>query len=112
MEVIQFPLAKDPLDFDGIAIKFDIEKQLATWAAIFASIQFAVRFCSFNHVEAEKTVDGLLDRGDAGLLDNMSADWMDDIGRLEAIIAIMKSAAARVDISKDRALARTRRIGE
>jgi hypothetical protein len=109
MKNIQFRPAKGLLDFDGIDIKLDIKQQRENWAALFASMQFAVRFCSFNYVEAEKTVREFLDGGEGDMLDRMVSDWADHIGRLEALTAIMKSAAARVEISKDRALARTKR---
>jgi hypothetical protein len=109
MEVIQFPTIKGPLDFDGMGIEIDVEEQRKNWNATFTSAQTALRFCNLDHVKAVETVRKCLD---ADVLDEMIADWRDAIGFLGAAIAIMKAADYRAEISKDRALARTKRSGK
>ncbi|MGI8570386.1 MAG: hypothetical protein ACR2KT_15715 [Methylocella sp.] len=89
-----------------MGIEIDVAEQRESWGAIFTSAQFALRFCNFDHVEAEKAVHRSLDGGDIGLFDKMSADWVDDVGRLEALIETMKVAHARLAISNERVLAR------
>jgi hypothetical protein len=49
------------LDFDGMGIKFDVERERKSWAATFTSVQTALRFCNLDHVEAGKTVRKFID---------------------------------------------------
>ncbi|MGH6794293.1 MAG: hypothetical protein ACREDD_05150 [Methylocella sp.] len=84
------------------ASKIDVEKHRESWAAIFTSAQLALRFCNFDHIEAEAAVRRALDAGDDDQLDIMSANWEDDVKRLEALIAIMKEARMRAAVSKNR----------
>jgi hypothetical protein len=61
MSVIQFPPAKGLLDFDGMGIEINVEKQRKDWAATFFCVQTAVRFCNFGHVKAEEIARDSLD---------------------------------------------------
>jgi hypothetical protein len=105
MEVIQFPSRKSPLDFDGMGIKIDVEKQCESWDSAFTSVQTALRFCNFDHVEAEKAA-----LVDSDILDEMGAHWAESVEYLRSIVATMKAALVRLEISKDRALGRTRQM--
>ncbi|MGH6840155.1 MAG: hypothetical protein ACREDT_15470, partial [Methylocella sp.] len=100
-EIIQFPQAKDP-EFDGLGIAIDVEKWRKTWADTFASAQFAMRFCNFDHVEAERAVRRALDAGDDDLFNEMASDWEIDVEYLEAIIMMIKDARARLEVSQNR----------
>jgi hypothetical protein len=110
MEVIQFPPAKGLLDFDGIGIKTDVGKQRKNWAAVFIDLQFALRFCNMDHAEAEEIARDSLDEDGGWLIDKLGSDWTESVEYLEAVVAIMKAALARLQISEDRALGRKRRI--
>jgi len=61
MTVIPFAPAKGLLDFDGMGIKIDVEKQREEWRTTFTDVQTAVRFCNLDHVEAGKTVRKFID---------------------------------------------------
>jgi hypothetical protein len=106
MEVIQFPPAKGLLDFDGMGIKIDIEKQRESWATTFTSAQTALRFCNLDHVEAGKTTRKMID---SDILDETGSRWAESVEYLESIVATMKAALVRLEISEDRALGRTKR---
>ena len=112
MKVIQFPPAKDPLAFDGMGMKIDIEQQRESWSTTFIIVQTAARFCNFNHVKAEETVRNSLAKDGGWFIDKADSNWADTIDYLEAVIAIMKAALARLEISKDRVLVRTKRKGK
>jgi hypothetical protein len=107
MEVIQFQPAKGPLDFDGMGIKIDVEEQREIWATTFTSVQTVLRFCNLDHVEAEKTVHKFID---FDILDETGSRWTESVEYLESIVATMKAALARLEVSEDRALGRKRRI--
>jgi hypothetical protein len=109
MEVIQFPPAKGLLDFDGMSIKFDVEKQRESWASTFMGVQTALQFCSFGHVKAEETARNSLDEDGGWLIDKLGSHWAESVEYLEAVVAIMKAALARLEISEDRVLGRTNR---
>ncbi|MGH6846448.1 MAG: hypothetical protein ACREC0_03100 [Methylocella sp.] len=105
-EIIQFPRTKGAHEFEGIDTKIDVEKQRQNWNAMFTSAQFALRFCNFDHVEAEAAVRRTLDASDDHVFNAMADDRADDIERLETLAAIMKEAGARLAISK----AKTRKV--
>jgi hypothetical protein len=105
MEVIQFPSAKGLLDFDGMSIKIDVEQQRESWAATFTSVQTALRFCNLDHVEARKMVLKLID---LDILDETGVRWVESVEYLESIVATLKAALARLEVSEDRALGRRR----
>lgn len=107
MEVIQFPPAKGPLDFDGMGLKIDVEQQRESWGSTFTTVQFALRFCNLDHVEAGKMVRRFID---SDILDETGSRWMESVEYLESIVAIMKAALVRLEVSEDRALGRKRRI--
>ena len=100
MTVIQFPPANWPLDFDGMGIKIDIKKQGESWDAAFMIVQFALRFCNMDYVEAGKTVRTF----EADELDALRSDWTETVEYLESIVAIMKAALARLEASEGRAV--------
>src|ERR1700730_7784641 len=106
MEVIQFP-AKGLLDFDGMGIKIDVEKERESWAATFTSVQTALRFCNLDYVEAGKMVRKFID---LDILDETGSRWTESVEYLESIVATMKAALVRLEVSEDRALGRKRRI--
>ena len=106
MEVIQFPPPKGPLNFDGMGIKIDVEKERESWAATFTSVQTAVRFCNLDYAEAGKTVRNFID---ADILDETGSCWLESVEFLEAVVEIMKAALVRLEVSEDRALGRRRR---
>jgi hypothetical protein len=85
MEIIQFKPAKGLLDFDGIGIKIDVEKQRKYWSAAFADVQTAVHFCNLNYVEAEEMVREFIA---ADILDPAGSHWTDTVEYLEAIVEI------------------------
>jgi hypothetical protein len=107
MEVIQFPPAKGPLDFDGMGIEIDVEEQRENWATTFMHVQTALRFCNLDYVEAEKMVRKFTD---LDILDETGSRWTDSVEYLESIVATMKAALARLEVSEDRASGRKRRI--
>jgi len=89
-------------------IKIDVEKQRKSWASTFASVQMALRFCNLDHVKAEKAARAFID---ADILDETGSHWVESIEYLESIVATMKAALARLEVSEARALGRTRRSG-
>src|ERR1700730_7733423 len=105
MEVIQFP-AKGLLDFDGMGIKIDVEKERESWGATFTSVQTALRFCNLDYAEAGKMVRKFID---ADILDETGSRWAESVGYLEEDLAIMKADLVRLEVSEDRALGRKRR---
>jgi hypothetical protein len=107
MEVIQFPLAKGLLDFDGMGIKIEVEEQRKSWGATFTCVQTALLFCNLDHAKAEKAARAFIN---ADILDETGSQWADTIDYLEATVAIMKAALVRLEVSEDRALRRKRRI--
>ncbi|MDQ6868826.1 MAG: hypothetical protein M3178_10635 [Pseudomonadota bacterium] len=107
MEVIQFPPAKGLLDFDGMGIEIDVKQQNDDFNALFTSVQLALRFCNLDYVEAGKMVRKFID---ADLLDETGSRWAESVEYLEAIVATMKAALVRLEVSEDRALGRKRRI--
>ena len=106
MEVIQFQPAKRLLDFDGMGIKIDVEQQRDDFNALFTSVQTALRFCNLDYVEAGKAVRTFID---LDILDETGVRWTESVEYLESIVATMKAALARLEVSEDRALGRTRR---
>jgi hypothetical protein len=106
MEVVQFPPAKGLLDFDGMGIKIDVDEQRKNWGAAFTDVPTAARFCNLDHVEAGKTTRKMID---SDILDETGSRWTESVEYLEAIVAIMKAALARLEISEDRVLGRKRR---
>jgi hypothetical protein len=110
MEVIQFPPAKGLLDFDGMGIKIDVEKQRKDWAATLFCVQTALSFCNMDHAEAEKIARDSLDEDGGSFIDETGSNWAESVEYLEAIVAIMKAALARLEISEDRAMGRKRKI--
>ena len=106
MEVIQFPPAKGLLYFDGLGSKIDVEEQRESFAAIFTSVQVALHFCNKDHVKAEKAARALID---ADVLDVMRSDLVESVEYLESVVAIMRAALARLEISEERALRATRK---
>jgi hypothetical protein len=109
MEVIQFPTIKGLLDFDGMGIKIDVEEQRANWSATFTKVQTALRFCNLDYVGAEKVVREFID---ADILDETGVRWTESVEYLESIVATIKAALVRLEVSEDRALARTKRSGK
>jgi hypothetical protein len=107
MEVIQFQPAKGLLDFDGMGIKIDVEEQREIWGTTFMNMQTALRFCNLDHVEAEKMVRKFID---LDILDETGSRWTESVEYLESIVATMKAALVRLEVSEDRALGRKRRI--
>src|ERR1700736_1981740 len=103
MTVIQFPSAKGLLDFDGMGIKIDVEQQRDDFNALFPSVQTALRFCNLDYVEAGRRVRELID---ADILDETGSRWTESVEYLESIVATMKAALARLEVSEDRALGR------
>lgn len=101
--IIEFPQTKDPLDFAGMGIKIDVEKQRESWDAAFTSVQTALRFCNFDRMEAEKAVREF---GTDGLVEALGSDWAESIDYLEAVVATMKAAVVRLATCEDRVLAR------
>jgi hypothetical protein len=57
-------------------------------------------------VDAGKLVRKVID---AGILDEKGSRWAESVEYLESIVATMKSALARLEVSEDRALGRKRR---
>jgi len=110
MEVIQFTPAKGLLDFDGMGIEIDVEKQRESWASTFTCVQTALRFCNFDYVEAEDMARNSIDEDGGGLIDETVSHWTESVEYLEAVVAMMKAALARFEISEDRALGRKRKI--
>jgi hypothetical protein len=106
MEVIQFPPARGLLDFDGMGIKIDVEKERENWGATFTSVQTALRFCNLDYVEAGKMVRKFID---LDILDETGSRWTESVEYLESIVATMKAALVRLEVSEDRALGRKRR---
>jgi hypothetical protein len=107
MEVLQFPPAKGLLDFDGMGIKIDVDEQRENWGTTFTSVQTVLRFCNLDYVEAEKMVRKFID---LDILDETGSRWTESVEYLESIVATMKAALVRLEISEDRALGRKRRI--
>jgi hypothetical protein len=107
MEVIQFQPAKGLLDFDGMGIKIDVDEQRENWATTFTSVQTVLRFCNLDYVEAEKMVRKFID---LDILDETGSRWTESVEYLESIVATMKAALIRLEVSEDRALGRKRRI--
>ncbi len=108
MEVIQFPSPKDTLAFDGMGIKTDVKQQRESWNLTFRSVQIALGFCNLDHVEAEKAVRGLLGKGD--LANRVGADLEESVRYLKGAVQVIEEGIARFEVSKDRALGRTRRM--
>ena len=90
-----------------MGLKIDVDEQRESWGTTFTSVQTAVRFCNLDYVEAGKMVRKFID---AGILDETGSRWLESVEYLEAIIAIMKAALVRLEVSEDRALGRKRRI--
>ena len=105
MEVIQFP-PKGLLDFDGMGIKIDVDEQRENWGTTFTCVQTALRFCNLDHVEAGKTVRKMIN---SDILDETGSRWTESVEYLESIVATMKAALVRLEVSEDRALGRKRR---
>jgi hypothetical protein len=106
MEVIQFPPSKGLLDFDGMGIKIDVDEQRENWNTTFISVQFALRFCNLDYVEAGTMARKFID---ADILDETGSRWTESVEFLESIVATMKAALVRLEVSEDRALGRKRR---
>ena len=70
-------------------------------------MQTALRFCNLDHVEAEKMARAFID---ADILDETGVRWTESVEYLESIVATMKAALVRLEVSEDRALGRKRRI--
>jgi hypothetical protein len=94
--------AKANLDFDGMNIKIDVEKQREIWGTTFTSVQTAMRFCNFDHVKAKAAVRGMIETDDT-LVDEAGSHWAESIEYLESVIAMMKAASARLELSEKRA---------
>jgi hypothetical protein len=92
MEVIQFPPAKGLLDFDGMGIEINVEKQRESWAMTFTDVQTALRFCNFDHVKAEEMARNSLDEDGGWFIDETGSRWTESVEYLEAIVATMKAA--------------------
>ena len=107
MEVIQFPSPKDTLDFGGMGIEIDVKQQRESWNLTFRSVQIALGFCNLDHVKAEKPVRGWLGQGD--LADRVGAELEESIRYLKGAVQVVEIGIARFEVSKDRALGRTRR---
>jgi hypothetical protein len=106
MTVIQFPPAKGLLDFDGMGIKIDVEQQRDDLDALFTSVRTALRFCNLDYAEAGTMVRKFID---ADILDETGSRWTESVEYLESIVATMKAALARLEVSEDRALGRKKR---
>jgi hypothetical protein len=97
--------AKDALGFDGMNIEINVEKQRKNWGATFTSVQTAMRFCNFDHIEATAAVRDWneTDEPDESLVGELGSDWADRIEYLKSAIAIMEAACARLELSRRRA---------
>jgi hypothetical protein len=100
MEVVQFPSAKGLLDFDGMGIKLDVEKQRESWDFTFTSVQTAALFCNLDYVEALKMMRKIIE---ADILDETGSSWAESIEYLKVTVTIMKAALARLEASEGRA---------
>jgi hypothetical protein len=109
MTVIPFPQAK-PLAFDGMGIKIDVEQQRDDFSALFTDVQTALRFCNFDHVKAEEMARNSLDEDGGWFIGESGSRWTESVEYLESIVATMKAALVRLEVSEDRALGRKRRI--
>jgi hypothetical protein len=106
MEVIQFPPARGLLDFDGMDIKIDVDEQRENWGATFTDVQIALRFCNLDYVEAEEMARNSLDEDGGWFIDETGSRWTESVEHLESIVATMKAALVRLEVSEDRALGR------
>jgi hypothetical protein len=107
MEVIQFPPPKGLLDFEGMGIEIDVKQQRKLFDALFMSVQTALRFCNLDHVKAEEMARGWLGQGD--LADRVGAELEESVRYLKGAVQVVEIGIARVEVSNDRALGRTRR---
>lgn len=106
MTILQFPRDKWPPGFGAVGINIDIEQLRSDWASIFLSMEIALRLCDFDHLEAEKLLRAI--DASNGFLDKTAADLANSIYCLEALIAMMNAATARLEILKARAARQTK----
>jgi hypothetical protein len=104
MSVIPFRSVKDPLAFDGMGIEINVEEQRESWATTFMSVQTALRFCNFDHVKAEEMARDSIGEDGGWFIDESGSRWAESVEYLESIVATMKAALVRLEVSEDRAI--------